>query len=162
TSAEYILAERPGAQNLPIIVVSANGGGIQSAAWTARVLSGLGEEFQKLGDRNLEKFLHSIRLISGVSGGSVGTMFFVNEIQSPGSPTRMSFRNVVEEAEDSGLEEVVWGMAYPDLAHAFLPWLRRDLLLDRGHALEETWVKSARNHGSPSLATGLLEWNRGV
>jgi len=89
-------------------------------------------------------------------------MFFVNEIQPPGSLTRMSFRNVVEEVEDSGLEEVVWGMAYPDLAHAFLPWLRRDLLLDRGHALEETWVKSAQNHGSPCLRRGLLEWNRGV
>ena len=40
-SAEYIIAERPGAQGCPIIVVSANGGGIQSAAWTARVLVGL-------------------------------------------------------------------------------------------------------------------------
>jgi hypothetical protein len=162
TSTEYVLAERPGAQNRPIILVSANGGGIQSAAWTARALSGLAEKFQKAGEPNLQKFLQSIRLISGVSGGSVGTMFFVNEIQPPGSPKAMSFQRVVAEAEDSGLEEVVWGMAYPDLAHAFLPWLRRDFLLDRGHTLEETWVRSAREHGSPSLATGLLEWNRGV
>ena len=162
SSTEYILAERRGAPNCPIIVVSANGGGIQSAAWTARVLSGLAEEFQKLGGPNLEKFLRSIRLISGVSGGSVGAMFFVNEIQPPGSTTPMSFSNVVQEAEESGLAEVVWGMAYPDLGHAFLPWFRRDLLLDRGHVLEETWVKSARDHGSPSLAKGLLEWNRGV
>ena len=162
TSSEYILAERPSAQNLPIIVVSANGGGIQSAAWTARVLSGLAKNFQQAGDANLHKFLQSMRLISGVSGGSVGTMFFVNEIQPPGSTKPMVFSNVVAEAEDSGLEEVVWGMAYPDLAHAFFPWLRRDLLLDRGHALEETWVRSAREHGSPSLATGLLGWNRGV
>jgi len=46
-SAEYILAERPGARECPIIVVSANGGGIQSAAWTARVLSGLAEQFER-------------------------------------------------------------------------------------------------------------------
>jgi hypothetical protein len=162
-SAEYILAERPGAQDCPIIVVSANGGGIQSAAWTAKVLSGLAGQFEKQGERNLDKFLRSIRLISGVSGGSVGTMFFVNAIQPPGSTTRPSFAEVVREAEESGLSEVVWGMAYPDLLHAFFPWLRRDLLLDRGHALEETWVKAAaRSHPSSSLAGSLLEWNRGV
>jgi hypothetical protein len=162
-SAEYILAERPGAKECPIIVVSANGGGIQSAAWTARVLSGLAEQFEKKGERNLDRFLHSIRLISSVSGGSVGTMFFVNAIQPPGATTRQSFAEVVRESEESGLSEVVWGMAYPDLLHAFFPWLRRDLLLDRGHALEETWVKAAASsHPSSSLADGLLEWNRGV
>jgi hypothetical protein len=162
TSSEYVLAERPRAQSRPIIVVSANGGGIQSAAWTAQVLSGLAEKFQEAGDENLRKFLESIRLISGVSGGSVGTMFFVNEIQRPGSPREMKFENVVAEAEDSGLEEVVWGMAYPDLFHAFLPWVRSDLFLDRGHALERSWIRSARKHGSPSLKKGLLKWRRGV
>ena len=162
-SAEYIIAERPGAQGCPIIVVSANGGGIQSAAWTARVLSGLAELFQKQGDGNLDKFLRSIRLISGVSGGSVGTMFFVNAIKPSGSTVRMSFADVVREAEESGLSEVVWGMTYPDLVHAFFPWLRQDLLLDRGHTLEETWVKAATtSRSSPSLARSLLEWNRGV
>jgi hypothetical protein len=99
-SAEYILAERPGARECPIIVVSANGGGIQSAAWTARVLSGLAEQFERQGQGNLDRFLHSIRLISGVSGGSVGTMFFVNAIQPPGATTRQSFAEVVREAED--------------------------------------------------------------
>src|SRR5205814_1497489 len=136
----------------------------QSAAWTARVLTGLAEQFQRQGDRNLDTFLRSIRMISGVSGGSVGTMFFVNAIQPPGSAVRTSFTNVVQEAEESGLAEVVWGMTYPDLAHAFFPWLRSDLLLDRGHALEETWVKAANKYhkkGS-SLGKGLLEWNRGV
>jgi len=162
-SAEYILAERPGAQGCPIIVASANGGGIQSAAWTARVLSGLADMFQKQSDRNLDKFLRSIRLISGVSGGSVGTMFFVNAIEPSGSTATISFANVLREAEESGLSEVVWGMTYPDLAHAFFPWLRQDLLLDRGHTLEETWVRAAeRSHPTPSLAGSLLEWNRGA
>jgi hypothetical protein len=162
TSSEYVLAERPRAQARPIIVVSANGGGIQSAAWTARVLSGLAEKFQKAGDANLQKFLESIRLISGVSGGSVGTMFFVNEIQPPDSPKGMSFQRVIAEVEDSGLEEVVWGMAYPDLFHAFFPWARRNLLLDRGGTLERRWIRSARKLGSPSLKKGLLKWRRGV
>ena len=47
------------------------------------------------------------------------------------------------------------------LARVF-PWLRRDLPLDRGHALEETWIKAARLHPGSSLAGSLLEWNRGV
>lgn len=159
-NGEYVLAERPRAAERPIILVSANGGGIQSAAWTARVLTGLAEKFESQG--NLQKFLESIRLISGVSGGSVGTMFFVNEIRSPDSGHSMSLKKIVEEAEDSGLEEVVWGLTYPDLGHACFPFLRNNLFLDRGHTLEEAWIKSAREHNSPPLDAGLLEWNRGV
>ena len=158
-TSEYVLAERPHAMERPIIVVAANGGGIQSAAWTARVLTGLVEAFPP--DKR-QQFLESIRLISGVSGGSVGTMFFVNEIRSPDSGQSMSLKNVVEEAEESGLEEVVWGLTYPDLRHAFAPWFRHDLLLDRGHALEEAWIKTAQNHKSPHLNASLFDWHRGV
>ena len=158
-TSEYVLAERPHAMERPIIVVAANGGGIQSAAWTARVLTGLVESVPT--DKR-QRFLESIRLISGVSGGSVGTMFFVNEIRPPDSGQSMSFTNVVEEAEESGLEEVVWGLSYPDLAHAFAPWFRHNLLLDRGHALEEAWIKTARDHKSPPLNASLFDWHRGV
>jgi hypothetical protein len=158
-TSEYVLAERPHATERPIIVVAANGGGIQSAAWTARVLTGLAES---LTPDKRQRFLESIRLISGVSGGSVGTMFFVNQIRPPDSGQSISFTDVVDEAEESGLEEVVWGMTYPDLGHAFFPWGRHDLLLDRGHALEEAWIKTARNHKSPPLDASLLDWNRGV
>jgi hypothetical protein len=159
-SSEYVLAERPHAAERPIILVAANGGGIQSAAWTAQVLTGLTESFATKDQQ--QRFLESIRLISGVSGGSVGTMFFVNEIRAPDSGQAMSFKNVVAEAEETGLEEVVWGLTYPDFWHAVAPWARSDELLDRGHALEEAWIKTADTHHSPPLNVSLLAWNRGV
>ena len=162
-SAEYILAERPGSQDCRIIVISANGGGIQSAAWTAQVLSGLAQQFQRRGEADLRRFLNSVRLISGVSGGSVGTMFFANAIQPANSANSMSFDDVVEQAESSSLSEVVWGLTYPDFAHAIFPWGRADLILDRGHTLEEAWVKTAKQKTpAPALTQGLLEWNRSV
>jgi len=159
-SSEYVLAERPHAAERRIILVAANGGGIQSAAWTAKVLAGLTESFATTDQQ--QRFLESIRLISGVSGGSVGTMFFVNEIRSPDSGESMSCENVVAEAEETGLEEVVWGMTYPDFWHAVTPYAWRNRLLDRSHALEEAWIKTAQKHDSPPLNVSLLEWNRGV
>jgi hypothetical protein len=155
------LADRPRAPERPIIVVSANGGGIQSAAWTAKVLAGLTESMPP---ENRQRFLECIRLISGVSGGSVGTMFFVNEISGPNAGQSISRKvnDIVQEAEESGLEEVVWGLTYPDLGHAFAPWRRSDLLLDRGHALEEKWAKTAHDHKSPDLRDSFLKWNQGV
>ena len=159
-SSEYVLADRPHAAERPIILVAANGGGIQSAAWTAKVLAGLTESFATRDQQ--QRFLESIRLISGVSGGSVGTMFFVNEIRSPDSGESMSCENVVAEAEETGLEEVVWGMTYPDFWHAVAPFAWRNRLLDRSHALEEAWIKTAQKHESPPLDASLLEWNRGV
>src|SRR5438094_521060 len=50
-----------------VVVVASAGGGIQAAAWTARVLTGLQHE--------LPEFANSIAALSGVSGGAVGTMF---------------------------------------------------------------------------------------
>jgi hypothetical protein len=57
-----------------VVVVATAGGGIQAAAWTARVLTGLQEQ--------LPEFSNSIAALSAVSGGAVGTMFFVNQYQS--------------------------------------------------------------------------------
>ena len=91
-------------------------------------------------------------------------MFFVNEIRGPDAGKSMPFADIVAEAEESGLEEVVWGLTYPDLGHAFLPVVRHDLLLDRGHALEESWIKTAQTHKSPSLRrrfAGMESWSNG-
>ncbi|CAD5988588.1 hypothetical protein PCC9214_05417 (plasmid) [Planktothrix tepida] len=58
--------------NKTLVVVATSGGGIQASGWTAKVLCGLQKE---LG----ESFTQSIGLISAVSGGSVGTMFFLDQ-----------------------------------------------------------------------------------
>jgi hypothetical protein len=58
-----------------IVVVATAGGGIQATAWTARVLTGLEETRAKRGHPG--DFASSVQLLSGVSGGSTGLMFFV-------------------------------------------------------------------------------------
>jgi hypothetical protein len=65
--------------------VAAAGGGIQAAAWTARVLTGL-EEI--CAEKRPGRFVQSLKLLSGVSGGSVGIMYFVTACKLEGSLSR--------------------------------------------------------------------------
>ncbi len=57
-----------------MLVVTAAGGGIQAAAWTTEVLAQLQAECDKTVP---DQFANSISLVSGVSGGSVGLMFYL-------------------------------------------------------------------------------------
>jgi hypothetical protein len=135
----------------PMVLVAASGGGIQSAAWTALVLSGLKNDLQGQGS----EFDCSIRLISSVSGGSVGAMHFADGYGPEGTlPTVNSglseYRPLVN-AEASSLDEVAWGLAYQDLPWTLVPFLRGvgfqpftvinggDVVNDRGTALENAW-----------------------
>jgi hypothetical protein len=115
-----------------VIVVAATGGGIPAAAWTARVLTGVEEAARaQFGDR----FARSVRMISSVSGGGVGAMYFVNQYQDGRLP--VDLEPVVKQAEASSLDDVAWGLAYPDLLHVFLPVFK----IDRGQALEWAWTR---------------------
>ena len=140
-----------------IIVVAANGGGIQAAAWTARVLTGLEQECRQTPSCG-ERFGKSIRLISAVSGSSVGTMYFVNEYEEGRLPPDDELEEIVRRAERSSLDEIAWGLLYPDLLRTIIPmptpW-------DRGRALEEAWLRSdaswARSEG---IREGLSAWRQ--
>ena len=115
-----------------VVVVASAGGGIQSAAWSARVLCGLRAALQT---RN---FHQSIAAISGVSGGSVGAMFYLRCVESAPDDEKPALR-----AQNSSLDAVAWGLVHPDLQRVFVPWLGtfwRDE--DRGWALEESFLKS--------------------
>lgn len=116
-----------------VIVVAAAGGGIQAAAWTSQVLCGLRQEIGTEFDR-------SVLVISGVSGGSVGTMFYLRCLESPAGDAEAA-----DAATNSSLEAIAWGLAHPDLVHAFLPlqnlWWPGD---DRGWALERALRKNAQ------------------
>src|SRR5262249_50677840 len=69
--AAALTARRPGGPApTSAIVVAANGGGIQAAAWTARALTGL-EERCRHDLKSACDFSDSVRLISSVSGGRV-------------------------------------------------------------------------------------------
>ena len=119
------------------IVVAATGGGIQAAAWTARVLVGIDEA---LPDDVRDEYTHSIRLLSTVSGGGVGAMYFAERYRPKGFD-RENLRQVVEKAQASTLDDVAWGAAYPDALGTFFPPIR-SWMGDRGQALETAWTRS--------------------
>ena len=119
----------------PLIVVAADGGGIQAAAWTARVLS----EIQ----RAWPDFARSLRLVSSVSGSGVGAMYFIGVLdrEHPPSPDRL--REVVALAERGGINETWWGWAYPDFWRTLLPIPpSQRFIKDRAWALERAWARS--------------------
>jgi hypothetical protein len=144
--------------NDSIIVVAANGGGIQAAAWTARVLTGLEEKCRKACN---DDFGGSVRLISSVSGGSVGTMYFVNEYTNGRLPDRKKeLEQIVGRAKGSGLDQIAWGLLYPDLARTFIPFPLR-MEWDRGRTLEEAWLrKDMPWDNRMGIKEGLSEWRK--
>jgi hypothetical protein len=133
------------------IVVATSGGGIQAAAWTARVLTGLVAAGEEAGFH--DRFSQSIRTISSVSGGSVGTLYFVNAYRDGKFDPGM-VDHVFDSAADSSLDDVAWGLVYPDMFRSVAPLLlsRR---IDRGWALERAWLKHlpVPFDSSPSLGT---------
>jgi hypothetical protein len=122
-----------------LVVVTASGGGVQATAWTDRVLAGLHELYGP-------DFSRSVRLVSAVSGGSLGAAYYLKAWQpeekdplpdDPGRPGA-GLRGLREKVRRSNLEATSWGMAYPDLLRLYFPPLVPDHM-DRGWALEEFW-----------------------
>ena len=148
----------PGHKNGRVVIVATAGGGIQAAAWTARVLTGLQEQ--------VPEFANSIAALSAVSGGAVGTMFFMNQYDTrydvEGFPKRWTkdlSAKVVGDAEHSSLDDVAWAMVYSDATRIFFPYVKQsteDSLNDRGWALEQTW----RHRGN--IQANLSNWREGV
>ena len=117
-----------------LVVVAASGGGIQASGWTAEVLSGLQD---KIGT----DFTQSIGLISSVSGGSVGTMFYLDSLKDGKDGVVSDSKKLLNNATADWLDSVGWGLAYPDLVRAIgLPFLTfNNPYLDRGYSLEKDW-----------------------
>ncbi|MBV9789604.1 MAG: patatin-like phospholipase family protein, partial [Chloroflexi bacterium] len=141
-----------------VIVVAANGGGIQSAAWTARVLTGLELQARKEFGPDYRGFGKSIRLVSSVSGGSVGAMYVLNGYSPDGLPADDELARIVAQAETSSLDDVAWGIAYPDTVRTVLPFriVSRILPIDRGRALEAAWNRDR------TLGVPLSSWREDV
>ncbi|MGB8770095.1 MAG: hypothetical protein WCC92_10790, partial [Candidatus Korobacteraceae bacterium] len=146
-----------------VTVIATAGGGIQAAAWTAQVLTGLQAELHKGSRGKPVNFADSIALISSVSGGAVGTMYFVNRYRADSSPygftaTDGELPGIVDASEKPSLDDIAWAMVYPDLSRILLPYFKteKDKLIDRGWALEEGW----RNRGPVDANLG--EWRQGV
>ena len=114
-----------------MIVVAAAGGGIAASAWTAQVLTGLEESFGK-------EFRDSLFIVSSVSGGSVGSMYYLTGFDRS---ARHSCRleAIRAAAAASSLEQVAWGFAGPDFWKFFIA--SAPGTYGRGVALEAAWKK---------------------
>jgi hypothetical protein len=159
----------------PIVVVTTAGGGIQAAMWTVRVLTGL----QSRASTATRSFADSVALISAVSGGAAGALFFASQYEDPRIAGGPSFRlrsehdiekfyAAVGDAWHDSLDDVAWALVYRDVPRILFPYLptRRGLFLpvesregeflDRGRMLELSWQ---RQHGGFGK---LSDWRAGV
>ncbi len=137
-----------------LVVVATSGGGIYAAGWTALGLEHLIQTREELKDE--------IRLISGVSGGAVGTAFYIDGLlrHSKDVPEEIRKRyakgkqyeeidlmnildKVQQHATTSSLATTAYGFAFLDFwrfaTGGLLPFSDRD----RGTLLEEKWAGTA-------------------
>ena len=128
-----------------LVVVAAAGGGIQATAWTAKVMTELHRRFGV-------PFTRSVRLTSGVSGGSVGLMYYLDrypELVGAKSPEDNSaaIAAINDNARASSLEATAWGIAFYDLVPTILP-VRQGV----AGLAAQTAVLCSRISGPPRLA----------
>jgi hypothetical protein len=118
-----------------LVVVTASGGGIQATAWTAEVLSRLHERYAD--------FTPRVRLISGVSGGSLGTALYLSQWEDLANGEEhvgeeTPARRLRTLSRHSGLEASAAGIAFPDFLRLAFPPIVHPTM-DRGWALEQEW-----------------------
>jgi hypothetical protein len=123
-----------------VVAVAASGGGITASLWTATVLEGLQQDFGTA-------FADSLHFISSVSGGSVGTMHYVDGFRDGAPPEPGA---AIARAARSSLSAVAWGMAYPDFWRAFSLRHPHRWEIDRGWAMEQRWAREIA--GEPTLS----------
>lgn len=140
----------------PVFIVSAEGGGLRAAYFTALVLS-------TIQDR-CPKFAQHTFVISGVSGGSLGAAVFAglaarSARNEPGLPCDFGAGSAGEMAAKADavlsrdlLSPLLAAALYPDLAQQFLPF--PVYRFDRARALEEGLEQSWKE------ATGGAEFGR--
>jgi len=140
---------------IPIILISAEGGGIRAAYWTAAVLTELEDRSRNLVEKGQlpATFARHVFSISGVSGGSLGAAVFAalvkdqNRTVKPPRPDRscqlpshLSFRQTAQTfLKQDFLSPTVGVLLFPDMFQRFLPMA---ILDDRALALERSWEQA--------------------
>lgn len=143
----------------PIIVVATAGGGIQAGAWTDQVLSGLEELSKQWGTPY--RFHECLTLVSSVSGGATGSMYFLN-LYGPGPDATFQEQKIPamqDAVEQSSLNDIGWALAFRDFTRISVPYFdyfSTNKLLDRGYMLEQTWRQRGR------INAELADWRAGV
>jgi len=137
-----------------VIVVATAGGGVQAAGWTARVLNGLAAEEPG--------FVGSLRAVSAVSGGSVGSMYFLRNVLDAKSATGEQARRTVFDgrwraAVEPSLDVFAWGLINRDLAVALTGLFRGKRSADRASAFDDLLASRARLRG-----VWMSDWSAGA
>ncbi|HMO81188.1 MAG TPA: patatin-like phospholipase family protein [Pyrinomonadaceae bacterium] len=122
-----------------IILVSAIGGGIQTSAWATEVLTGLDEACQREAVADNGSCADRIALISGVSGGSVGAMYFMERYRNNEVDPKDLIARIKQYAYRSSLEFVGSSIVFDDLPRQ-IPTVSRGLEMDRGQQLARGWI----------------------
>ena len=120
----------------PVAIVAASGGGVRAALWSGLVLEELG--------KTIPDFEDQILLLSSVSGGSVGSMYYYNQAYRE----KLKTERASLAGGSSSLSALIWGLAYPESARLAVGSL---LKLDRGWAQEVAWSHHLEDR--PTLAT---------
>ena len=128
-----------------LVVVTATGGGILAAGWTTFCLEKM---FEKRPELEWE-----IRLLSSISGGSVGVAFYLDERLSKyqssdtGRPPELSSSgesgDFHSKSMASSLAAVAYGFAFYDSYRILLGGLNPFSNRDRGDFMEEEWARIA-------------------
>lgn len=136
TPREVLDATQPAGTD-SIIVVATSGGGIHAAAWTTTVLAHLTHSASTTDlPGGPDAFPRAIRLISSVSGGSVGSLYFAAAYQDGRIPPEALQAQVIDPPRRSSLDAAGWGIAYPDLLR-LIPLIPAHV--NSGWALEQAW-----------------------
>lgn len=156
----------------PFVVLSLAGGGIQAAAWPLAMLEEI-ETSLRAADPQSPPFHQQVRMISGVSGGSVGAMYYAHAYSFAASkgdsatPGTIPLRAATLTAQSSSLAEVTLAILRDDFRKIAFPFLVREnggqVLKDRGEALERSFSENAklRFGAGPSLSdASLSSWGR--
>jgi hypothetical protein len=162
--ADILKAKRQSYPNDPLIVITATGGGLHAAGWTATILGELEKASLQVGDYNWHDH---ILLLSTVSGGSVGAYSYLRELSLDNNFEKhhdLSAARMTDLSMCSSLEAVGWGLTYVDAVQALtgLPLLRSDdpepagatgdtsfkprLLGDRSWALGAAFARNLRDY----------------
>lgn len=127
----------------PYVIVTASGGGIRAAEWTAQMMAALERSFARNSELKGYTLHGHLLLASGVSGGSVGLMPYLLQYTAPNiddafrDPRAYSAR-ITNPPACSSLEAVAWGLEYYDL-YRLLFTVRLPL---PGVSWDRTWALS--------------------
>lgn len=131
-SLQAWLAQRD--ESKPMVLVATAGGGLRASYWTGVVLG----RFQD----KIPGFNQQVFAVSGVSGGSVGAVFYNgalandNDCAKGGNAAACFEPKLLDAIGRDYLAATATSMLYGDLVQRFLPF---PVFSDRAAALEESW-----------------------